>query len=293
MRKLVCALAVAVAAAGMAAGPAAAAPAPAAEAPRAAVTCGTGVPVATTGGYRVLLHCPGVGYVSGAGTTAADADTRARALANTSAATGRACTTGAVNTTTGGYLAVVECGGLPWVFGKGTTLTDAAYLAHLQASDAMSSGKVCSTGTTNTTPGGYLAAIECTGLDWLIGRGTTLTEAALFARALAVDALASGRPCSSRSSLATTGGFQSDLECRTFTGSLRVLAVGTTLTDAASESRVLAINSLATGRVCSTVGNVAVPAGYRVTLNCGSGPWASGEGPTLSEAARVARGNAY
>ncbi|GAA1266468.1 hypothetical protein [Saccharothrix xinjiangensis] len=287
MRKLMCALVVAAAAAVMVAVPAAA------EVSRAAVTCGTGVPVATTGGYRVLLNCSGVGYVSGAGTTAADADTRARALANTSAATGRACTTGAVNTTTGGYLAVVECGGLPWVFGRGTTLTDAAYLAHLQATDAMSRGKVCSTVGSNTTPGGYLAVIECTGMDWLIGRGTTLTEAASFARALAVDALASGRPCSSRASLATTGGFQTDLECRTFTGSLPVLAVGTTLTDAASESRVLAINSLATGRVCSTAGNVAVAGGYRVTLSCTSGSWVFGEGPTLSEAARVARGNAY
>lgn len=277
---------------GVVTGPAAAAPAPA-EAPRAAVTCGTGVPVATTGGYRVLLNCPGVGYVSGAGTTAADADARARALADTSAATGRACTTGAVNTTTGGYLAVVECGGLPWVFGRGTTLTDAAHLAHLQATDAMAHGKVCSTVASNTTPGGYLAAIECTGLDRLIGRGTTLTEAASFARALAVDALASGRPCGSRASSATAGGYRTDLECRTFTGSLSVLAVGTTLTDAAAESRVLAINALATGRVCATVGNVAVAGGYRVTLNCGSAGWVSGEGPTLTEAARVARGNAF
>jgi hypothetical protein len=191
-------------------------------------------------------------------------------------------------TTTGGYRVNLTCGSR-YIAGVGTTQAEADQRARSLLATATTTGRVCTTQANSARAGGYLVMLSCDTVGSVIGVGTTLTDAALFAHVLATDGMATGRICGVQTSNPTTGGYIVMIGC----GSIGYLnAVGTTLTDAANESRVLAINGMGLGRVCTTQANTAVAGGYRVMLNCGT-DYPMADGPTLSEAARNARDAAF
>ncbi|WP_410643463.1 hypothetical protein [Amycolatopsis sp. lyj-346] len=145
----------------------------------------------------------------------------------------------------GGYEQSLTCTGSSFrvVTGLGTTLTDAfAEATALVQDPAIAALKCSSVNGSSTVLGGFGVTLQCNtpaGLTFRQGLGTTLTDAAREAHALAQVYAATGQLCSDYASNPVTGGFSVALQCHAPSGLYYVTGTGTKLTDAAAAARAL------------------------------------------------------
>ncbi|MEV7099604.1 hypothetical protein AB0M80_42945 [Amycolatopsis sp. NPDC051045] len=184
---------------------------------------------------RRCLGALGALAVAGGSTVAAPAT--ADAAESCSAYTNRAVL--------GGYEQTLTCTGSYFrvVAGLGTTLSDASAEATALVQDPAIAGLKCSSSDGGSTQlGGFGVTLQCNtpaGIVFLQGMGTTLTDAAHEAHALAQVYATTHQLCTDYSSTPVTGGFSVALQCMAPFGLYFVTGTGTKLTDAAASARAL------------------------------------------------------
>jgi hypothetical protein len=150
--------------------------------PASAAACDTGSSRTVTGGYVVTVHCTGVGFIDGYGSTLTDANLEALSLYQVYQNHGVPCDGSSTGRATGGYVVTLWCSGLGFSDAYGSNLTDAARAARELAELYGETGLPCDGSGTRTVTGGYEVTLWCSGLGFIDGRGSTLTGAARVAR---------------------------------------------------------------------------------------------------------------
>jgi hypothetical protein len=159
------------------------------------------------------------------------------AVTSAGPASAASCTSAGWSTVSGGYRVSLYCSGAGFVNGFGSTRDDAAAEAQALADLYTDTGVDCSGASVGMAPKGRSAELYCTGGGYIQSYGTTLTDAAREARALATLYATSDLLCDGRSAESTIRGLQVRLYC---TGEGFVEGIGNTLTDAAQEARLAA-----------------------------------------------------
>jgi hypothetical protein len=156
----------------------------------------------------------------------------------------------------------------------------------LAAGPATAAG-ACSANAPRSTAGGVYVSITCSSPTAFIdGYGSNSTDANREALLLRQFQLNVGPKCSGSSSRAVTGGFSVAMTCSSPTNFLD--AFGTTLTDAATEARLL--EALDPRRGCTHTSLRRVSSGFEVSGHCTSPTvFFSGIGDTVTGAAQNAR----
>ncbi|MBE1491070.1 hypothetical protein [Plantactinospora soyae] len=206
-------------------------------APASAAACDTRSSGTARGGYYVTIYCSGPGFIDGYGSTLTAANTNALLLNQLYVNYGNSCDGRSTSTTTGGYAVTIHCSGGGFIVGFGSILTDAAENARLLADTRGRTGNTCDGRSTSTTTGGYAVTIHCSGGGFIVGFGSTLTDAAEEARQLVLLRAATGNTCDGRSTYTVSGGYGVTLHC---TSGGFVDGVGSTLTGAAVNARLAA-----------------------------------------------------
>lgn len=159
----------------------------------AADSCSAYTNRAVLGGYEQTLTCTGSSFrvVAGLGTTLSDAAAEATSLVQDPAIAALKCSSAnGSSTVLGGFGVTLQCtapSGLTFRQGLGTKLTDAAHEAHTLAQIYAGTGQLCSDYSSSPITGGFSVTLQCnapSGLYFVTGTGTKLTDAAAAARAL-------------------------------------------------------------------------------------------------------------
>jgi hypothetical protein len=152
--------------------------------------------------------------------------------------------------------------------------------------DPAAAAAACSAESSRPVTGGYDVSIFCSGAGFVHGFGSTLTDANLAALQLYQLYADTGVNCSGESVRPILGGYDLSIFC---TGAGFVHGFGSSLTDAATEARLLATLYATRGRNCSDQTVRGVSGGYDVSLFCTGLGFVHGVGSTLTGAAGVAR----
>ncbi|GGK77762.1 hypothetical protein [Mangrovihabitans endophyticus] len=147
------------------------------------------------------------------------------------------CSTRNSDGATGGYSVLLYCSGAGFITGYGSTLTTANQEALLLYQLYTVSGVDCDGRSADTTTGGYSVLLYCSGAGFITGYGSSLSDAAFEARALATLYADQGRDCDGRSVSRSSGGYDVLLYC---SGLGFVHGVGSTVTGAAANARLAA-----------------------------------------------------
>jgi hypothetical protein len=159
------------------------------------------------------------------------------AVTSAGPASAASCTSAGWSTVSGGYRVSLYCSGAGFINGFGSTRNDAAAEAQALADLYTETGVDCSGASVGQAPKGRSAELYCSEAGYIQSYGTTLTDAAREARALATLYATSDRLCDGRSAESTIRGLQVRLYC---SDEGFVEGIGSTLTAAAQQARLAA-----------------------------------------------------
>lgn len=204
----------------------------------AATGCSMASTYRATGGYESSVYCTGMSFVHGFGTTPDEAIQQAQLLYQLYLRTAMKCDGSSATTATGGYQVRLYCGPGPgWVDGFASTTTQASIeAANLAAFHP--TGVTCTGASATAAAGGYEVMLHCgPGPGWVSGFGTTASDAAYEARALAwLYVRTKAQSCTGMSASKSRNRYSVTLYC---SPGGWATAEGSTLTGAARAARSL------------------------------------------------------